>query len=148
MVLEPIKVFDGSFSGAVLYENPNYQSPNLLRRQLRLASAGKYINRVQTKAALSVQREEEKNTYKTDPTDDIFEKEVGKKRKRAPSNVDEPAAEEADDGGREAKAAVVEKLKRKIESALPQAKRRKRMNKKQRRKAAKSNGHQEDNESA
>ncbi|KAI6204792.1 Ribosome biogenesis protein BRX1-like protein [Aphelenchoides besseyi] len=49
MVLEVIKVFGGSFEGEVLYENDNYVSPNVFRRQLRLNGLGKVANRIQKK---------------------------------------------------------------------------------------------------
>ncbi|KAI6230648.1 Ribosome biogenesis protein BRX1-like protein [Aphelenchoides fujianensis] len=42
MVLEVIKVFGGSFEGEVLYENTNYVSPNVFRRQIRLAGLSKF----------------------------------------------------------------------------------------------------------
>lgn len=148
MVLEPIKIFDGSFGGPVLYENTNYQSPNLLRRQMRLASAGKYINRVQAKAALSIQREQQKQTFKTDPTDDIFDTDAGKKRKQVSNPEDEDNEEEDDEVKRQSKAAVVKKLKRKIESAMPEAKRRKRMKKRQKNKDAKDRARQSNDKNA
>jgi len=132
LVLEIVKIFDGSFGGPVLYENANYTSPNLVRRHQRLASAGKYVDRVQAKAALAVQRDQEKLTIKTDPTDDVFETNAGRKRKRPSDNVEEEENDEAesDDEQRQAKTALVKKLKRKIESALPQSKRSKRMRQK------------------
>jgi len=34
-VLNPIRVFDGSFIGATLWENPKYISPNLIRRNAK-----------------------------------------------------------------------------------------------------------------
>jgi ribosome biogenesis protein BRX1 len=42
LVLHPIKIFDGIFSGPILYEDPYYVSPNTYRREKRLASSGKY----------------------------------------------------------------------------------------------------------
>lgn len=42
MVLELIKVFEGSFGGAVLYENEAYVSPNLLRRHAKVVRSAKY----------------------------------------------------------------------------------------------------------
>ncbi|KJH48666.1 brix domain protein [Dictyocaulus viviparus] len=44
-VLETIRIFAGSFNGAVLYDNPDYESPNLRRRALRLVNRGKYIEK-------------------------------------------------------------------------------------------------------
>jgi len=143
MVLEPIKIFDGSFNGAVLYENPEYKSPNLLRRHIRLASAGKYVNRVEAKAALSIKRDQEKRTFNTDPTDDIFETNNARKKRDKESdsivdNGEETKEEEIDEKKVKEKTALVKKLKRKIESALPQAKRQKRMKQKQKKKQGKN----------
>lgn len=45
MVLEIIRIFDGPFSGSVLYDNPDYITPNTIRKQLKLKAAGKYENR-------------------------------------------------------------------------------------------------------
>lgn len=44
-VLETIRIFAGSFEGAVLYDNPDYESPNAKRRALKLAGKGKYIEK-------------------------------------------------------------------------------------------------------
>jgi len=76
MVLEPIRVFDGSFCGAVLYENPNFVSPNEQRRQVKKAGATTYVSRVEAKRGLRKRRAEQTQTFETDPTDDIFETEA------------------------------------------------------------------------
>nr|CDJ84239.1 Brix domain containing protein [Haemonchus contortus] len=53
-VLETIRIFAGSFEGAVLYDNPDYESPNAKRRALKLLGKGKYIEKqLSKKAALS-----------------------------------------------------------------------------------------------
>ncbi|MES1908218.1 MAG: hypothetical protein MHM6MM_001194 [Cercozoa sp. M6MM] len=49
LVLEPIKIFDGSFGGSVLWENPAFVSPNELRRAERAALKAQDLQR-QTKA--------------------------------------------------------------------------------------------------
>lgn len=49
MCLNPIKIFGGSFSGPVLYENPDYTSPNLIRSLLKKQKGGKYATKVQSK---------------------------------------------------------------------------------------------------
>lgn len=48
-MLEIIKIFDGSFGGAVIYENERYNSPNMQRRQQRLANVDKYNQRMHLK---------------------------------------------------------------------------------------------------
>ncbi|VDM40421.1 unnamed protein product [Toxocara canis] len=42
MVLELVRIFEGSFEGAVLYDNPDYVGPNVLRRQMKKLTADKY----------------------------------------------------------------------------------------------------------
>ncbi|VDN22648.1 unnamed protein product [Gongylonema pulchrum] len=43
LVLEVIRVFDGSFEGSVLYDNPEYVSPNTIRREIKKKHSNKYI---------------------------------------------------------------------------------------------------------
>ncbi|XP_069128291.1 ribosome biogenesis protein BRX1 homolog [Argopecten irradians] len=69
-VLNPIKVFGGSFGGPTLYENPKYRSPNELRREMHKKFAQKYVSRVQAKKSLEERKPDE--PYKRDPTDDVF----------------------------------------------------------------------------
>ncbi|KNC48724.1 brix domain-containing protein 2 [Thecamonas trahens ATCC 50062] len=45
MVLNIVRIFDGSFCGATLYENPNYVSPNLARHIRRKQTAQRQHNR-------------------------------------------------------------------------------------------------------
>lgn len=70
-VMEPIKIFDSSFSGRTLWENPNYISPAAQRSMLRKAKAGKYIRHVESKAAYEANKPTEP-TYKVDATEDVF----------------------------------------------------------------------------
>jgi ribosome biogenesis protein BRX1 len=48
-VLNPIKIFEGSFGGRVIYSNPHYISPNRHRRQLLEQAKDKYRDRVAAK---------------------------------------------------------------------------------------------------
>lgn len=70
-VLNPIRIFEGSFGGATLYVNPHYVSPNQYRRELKLATANKYTNRIQAKRYLEHRQTDE--TYPNDKLDDIFQ---------------------------------------------------------------------------
>eukprot|EP00164_Ancoracysta_twista_P010700 GFYU01016237.1.p1 GENE.GFYU01016237.1~~GFYU01016237.1.p1 ORF type:complete len:288 (+),score=88.83 GFYU01016237.1:124-987(+) len=45
-VLNPIKIFEGSFEGAVIYENPHYVSPAKLQATKNLEKAGRYAARL------------------------------------------------------------------------------------------------------
>uniref|UniRef100_A0A5S6QSU7 Ribosome biogenesis protein BRX1 homolog n=1 Tax=Trichuris muris TaxID=70415 RepID=A0A5S6QSU7_TRIMR len=73
MTLTLITIQGGSFGGPLLFKNPDYVSPNLVRRELRLASSGKYLNRVMTKLAQDKSRRELPDSFKTDPLDDVFQ---------------------------------------------------------------------------
>lgn len=46
MVLSPIRVFEGSFGGATVFENPEYISPNAIRHMVRKQKGDKYADRV------------------------------------------------------------------------------------------------------
>ncbi|GAC92970.1 hypothetical protein PHSY_000530 [Pseudozyma hubeiensis SY62] len=46
MVLSPIRVFEGSFGGATVFENPEYISPNAIRHMVRKQKGNKYADRV------------------------------------------------------------------------------------------------------
>lgn len=52
MVLELIKIFEGAFGGAVLFENARYVSPNTQRRLAKLRNVHKYNNRRDAALAL------------------------------------------------------------------------------------------------
>ena len=45
-VLNPIKIFDASFSGATLWESPNFTTPAKKRQLLKRMKAGKYLRYV------------------------------------------------------------------------------------------------------
>lgn len=50
-VLEPIRIFSGSFSGSTLWYNQNYISPNVIRAVQNKQYANKYNNRIYSKIA-------------------------------------------------------------------------------------------------
>ena len=92
-VLNPVKVFDASFSGRTLWDNPRYVTPTahrfvlihmphfpsfllmnyliLLRSMMKKMKAGKYLKNVQQKAAYQASRPTE-STYALDKTDEVF----------------------------------------------------------------------------
>ncbi|RZB39377.1 ribosome biogenesis protein BRX1 -like [Asbolus verrucosus] len=70
-VLNPVKIFSGSFGGVSLWENPSYISPAKYRQQIRLSAKNKYLNRLQQKAHASANNSGD--GYKLTPLDDIFE---------------------------------------------------------------------------
>lgn len=69
-VLNPVKLFDGSFGGETLWENPDYVSPSKHRQLLRKATKDKYVNRLEQKVVYEGTRP--KTTYKLKDLDDIF----------------------------------------------------------------------------
>lgn len=71
-VLNPIKIFDASFSGATVWENPDYVSPAANRAAFKRLKAGKYRQNVTSKAA-RIANKPSGPTYKVDKTDDVFQ---------------------------------------------------------------------------
>nr|CAD7572154.1 unnamed protein product [Timema californicum] len=69
-VLNPVKIFKGSFGGEALWDNSFYVSPAKYRQQLTKTSAGKYINRLQQKVAYQESKPE--HSYNLNPLDEIF----------------------------------------------------------------------------
>lgn len=70
MVLQLIKIFEGSFGGPVLYENPNYLCPNTVRREQKFAKANKYTDKINAKTDLAERRQQETETYRFDKTEE------------------------------------------------------------------------------
>ncbi|KAK7131728.1 hypothetical protein R3I94_016760 [Phoxinus phoxinus] len=71
-VLNLIKIFQGSFGGPTLYENPHYQPPNTHRRMIRLATAHRQKERQMVKEIRKEKRSEEQEVMRPDVTDDVF----------------------------------------------------------------------------
>ncbi|KAJ1835549.1 Ribosome biogenesis protein brx1 [Coemansia sp. RSA 2706] len=70
-VLCPIRIFEGSFGGPTLYENPRYISPNTVRAAVKSQRSAKYANRVAD--SQDRQHRTEANPLPTDPLKDVFE---------------------------------------------------------------------------
>eukprot|EP00605_Chrysophyceae_sp_TOSAG23-4_P001114 GSChrysophyteH1.ASY1.ANO1.1220.1 assembled CDS len=49
-VMNPIRIFDGSFTGSSIYANPRYESPSKIRSTEKKKYSGKYSARLQAKA--------------------------------------------------------------------------------------------------
>ncbi|EFX71002.1 hypothetical protein DAPPUDRAFT_256230 [Daphnia pulex] len=72
-VLNPIKVFDGSFGGETIWENPSYVTPNAYRRMLNLQTGLKYRQKIEQKLLLAA-RQPTGDLCDLDPLDEeIFE---------------------------------------------------------------------------
>ncbi|NXV75773.1 BRX1 protein, partial [Atlantisia rogersi] len=72
-VLNLIKIFQGSFGGPTLYENPHYQSPNMHRRLVRLSVAAKFREKQQVKEVQMIKKKGSKVLIDADPTEVVFE---------------------------------------------------------------------------
>ncbi|KAN0064515.1 Ribosome biogenesis protein brx1 [Thecaphora frezii] len=66
MVLSPIRVFEGSFGGATVFENPEFISPNTIRHQLRKEKGEKFAARVNQNEALKTKRAKLQSEAKED----------------------------------------------------------------------------------
>lgn len=78
-VLELIRIFDGSFEGAVLYDNPDFESPNLKRRMIKLAAQNKYANKKlneKMQKAKEVEVKEALKEHVEDPAGEIFSHDI------------------------------------------------------------------------
>ncbi|KAL0965884.1 hypothetical protein UPYG_G00287130 [Umbra pygmaea] len=71
-VLNLMKIFQGSFGGPTLYENPYFKSPNLNRRLRRMEIASKLKEKQIIKELQKVKRKENKEEVSTDVTDNVF----------------------------------------------------------------------------
>uniref|UniRef100_A0A8C5KA18 Ribosome biogenesis protein BRX1 homolog n=1 Tax=Jaculus jaculus TaxID=51337 RepID=A0A8C5KA18_JACJA len=72
-VLNLIRIFQGSFGGPTLYENPHYQSPpNTHRHIVRSITAVKYREKQQVKDVQKLRKKEPKTILPHDPTADVF----------------------------------------------------------------------------
>ncbi|XP_013916671.1 PREDICTED: ribosome biogenesis protein BRX1 homolog, partial [Thamnophis sirtalis] len=72
-VLNLIKIFQGSFGGQTLYQNPHYQSPNMHRRELRLALVAKFREKQNMKQLQKLKSKEDQALIPKDPTEEVFE---------------------------------------------------------------------------
>lgn len=72
-VLNPIKIFGGSMSGATLWENPHYVSPNALRSEMMNKKGSKYDQR--TKQIERTLQHKLDAKMDANPIDTVFEQE-------------------------------------------------------------------------
>ncbi|CEH14437.1 ribosome biogenesis protein brx1 [Ceraceosorus bombacis] len=66
-VMTPIRIFEGSFGGATLYENPEYLSPNTVRHEERRKKGEHYKERTTAKANVLAKRQKLRDDRKADP---------------------------------------------------------------------------------
>jgi len=58
--LNPVKIFSGSFGGPIIYDNPEYVSPNAIRSAIKKSTQTKYSNKVDSRK----RRKDHKSTHK------------------------------------------------------------------------------------
>lgn len=116
-VMNPVKIFNDSFSGETLWENPDYVTPAKHRRMLKLAAKDKYVNRTDAKARYDA-------TMPTQPFNidkigqEVFvndEKEMAKKL--VEQEEEESSEEEIDEEEREKQ--NIKNVKKLIEKLMP-----------------------------
>jgi ribosome biogenesis protein BRX1 len=68
--MNPVKILSGSFGGPVIYDNPEYVSPNAIRAALKKSTQRKYSNKVESRK----KRKEHRSTNKVprDALADVF----------------------------------------------------------------------------
>ncbi|GAB0100778.1 Ribosome biogenesis protein BRX1 homolog [Sergentomyia squamirostris] len=69
-VLNPVKIFEGSFTGEALWENPHYVSPARYRQMIRKQASVRYEDRMGQK--LTREAKKSKTTFAADETDDVY----------------------------------------------------------------------------
>eukprot|EP00735_Rhodelphis_limneticus_P012619 TRINITY_DN5930_c0_g1::TRINITY_DN5930_c0_g1_i1::g.9888::m.9888 TRINITY_DN5930_c0_g1::TRINITY_DN5930_c0_g1_i1::g.9888 ORF type:complete len:329 (+),score=79.20,sp/Q8TDN6/BRX1_HUMAN/48.44/2e-97,Brix/PF04427.13/6.4e-35,Brix/PF04427.13/1e+03 TRINITY_DN5930_c0_g1_i1:71-1057(+) len=69
-VLQPIRIFAGSFGGPTLYENTNYVSPNEVRAAQKREKGDRYTDRVQSLQRRAAWRQE--HQMPADDVEDVF----------------------------------------------------------------------------
>ncbi|XP_075164534.1 ribosome biogenesis protein BRX1 homolog [Haematobia irritans] len=70
-VMNPVKIFEGSFTGSTLWENPDYVSPAKQRQILKKAAKDRYVNRIEQKVHYEATLPTK--AYEGVEYDDIFE---------------------------------------------------------------------------
>ena len=72
LVLNPIKIFKGSFGGVTLFDNPFYETPNAVRQLAKLKAGTKFQERISQKVLLEKRRLTHNTPYRKEITDDVF----------------------------------------------------------------------------
>ncbi|XP_053675786.1 ribosome biogenesis protein BRX1 homolog [Anopheles nili] len=83
-VMNPIKIFSGSFGGDAIWENPDYQSPAKHRQMLRKAASEKYVQKARKKVEHELNAPVD--THQLTPYGDIFKSSVEKCAKQVLTN--------------------------------------------------------------
>lgn len=109
-VLNPVKIFDESFTGEAIWENDDYISPAKHRQQIKKAAKDKYLNRMEKKATYEATRP--KHSYNLNDMDEIFEGDTVEKAKEL---SEKKVKQKNKTPKKEEKELSTEKIKKKIE---------------------------------
>nr|CAD2185143.1 unnamed protein product [Meloidogyne enterolobii] len=93
-VLQLIRIFDGSFCGAVLYDNPEYLSPNHFRRQLKLQKAAEFNLKNQQKEEQKIKEKIIREVKLDDPIGEVFNTKSEDNKNNDDENMEEDKVEE------------------------------------------------------
>lgn len=78
-VLNPVKIFDGSFGGEAIWENPDYVSPAKYRQMLKKKAKDRYVDRIEQK--VNYEATKPKHSYDIEDMSEVFgenEEEIAK----------------------------------------------------------------------
>ncbi|KAM3599772.1 uncharacterized protein V6R79_011277 [Siganus canaliculatus] len=89
-VLNLIKIFQGSFGGPTLYDNQHFLSPNMQRREMRLAAAARVREKQMLKDIQKMKRVELKENIDNDVTADVFQTPAEEKPVHIETEAPEP----------------------------------------------------------
>jgi len=70
-VLNPVKIFDGSFGGDAIWENPDYVSPAKYRQIIKKKAKDRYVDRIEQKA--NYEATKPKVSYNIDDMNEVFD---------------------------------------------------------------------------
>lgn len=69
-VMNPIRIFRGSFGGQTLFQNPDFVSPNEIRAMQNKRKSNTYVQRKESEKKRKIRKEE--LVVPDDPLDDVF----------------------------------------------------------------------------
>jgi len=72
-VLNPIRIFEGSFGGIALWENGSYVGPNVMRQKLNALKSTKYQQRVASKQGTLLHRQLAEEMMPDDQLEHVFD---------------------------------------------------------------------------
>lgn len=102
-VLNPVKIFEESFGGKALWENPDYVSPARVRQMLKKNASDKYENRLDKKAKKEVKKKEPVERPISDNRDvfALYPEQKARKIAKSELNADGPQNEDDDSDAEE-----------------------------------------------